>query len=73
MGGNNEKDGQLDSIEQYFINYDKWDTIRLKMNNKVSDFQIYPLFQFSGASNAGKDYRILIVGGNCEDDRDPPL
>ena len=48
------------------MNYDKWDTINLKIKNKVSDFQIFPLFSWSGQSNAGKDYRVLILGGNAE-------
>jgi Kelch motif len=38
MGGNSENIGQLDTIEQYFINYDKWDTLRIKLATPVSDF-----------------------------------
>lgn len=71
IGGNSENIGQLDTIEQYFINYDKWDTIRLKLANKVSDFQVYPLFNWSG--NPGKDYRVLVLGGNSEDERGPAM
>jgi hypothetical protein len=72
MGGNSESEGQLDTIEQYFVNYDKWDTIRLKLAAKVSDFQIFPLYQWSGMG-VGRDYRVLIVGGNTEDERNPPI
>lgn len=39
----------------------------------MSDFQIFPLFAWSGAQNAGKDFRILIVGGNSEDQSVPPI
>jgi hypothetical protein len=73
IGGNSETLGQLDLIEQYFINYDKWDTLSLRLHHKVSDCQIYPLYAWSGVERAGKDFRILIVGGNTEDQRVPPM
>ena len=57
MGGNTEQLGVLDRIDQYLINYDRWDTLNLKLKHKIQDFQIYPL----------KDSRVLILGGKHED------
>jgi hypothetical protein len=73
IGGNSETLGQLDIIEQYFVNYDKWDKLSIRLRSKISDFQIFPLFSWSGPSNAGKDFRILIVGGNSEDENVTPI
>lgn len=53
FGGNNEKDGFLNNIDNYLINYDKWDHINLKLKHKIQDLQTYQL----------NDYRVLIIGG----------
>jgi len=37
----------------------------------VSDFQIFPLYAWSG--NGGKDFRVLILGGNTEVDHAEPI
>ena len=39
----------------------------------MSDCQIFPLYAWSGTERAGKDFRILIVGGNTEDKQVPPM
>ena len=56
MGGNQEQNGTLDTVDQYFINYDKWITITLRLKHKVQDFTLFPL----------ADYRILVIGGKHE-------
>ena len=45
----------------------------MRLRSKISDFQIFPLFSWSETSNAGKDFRILIVGGNSEDENVSPI
>ena len=53
FGGSNEEKGSLNTIEQYYITYDKWDTLSIILQQPLSDLSVFPL----------RDNRVLIYGG----------
>ncbi len=53
FGGSSEERGSLTCIDQYYITYDKWDTLKIALLTPLSDLSVFPL----------RDNRVLILGG----------
>jgi N-acetylneuraminic acid mutarotase len=53
FGGNNNRDGSLDTIERYAVEFDKWSMPKIRLKSPIHD---------SIAFNLGGS-RVLIFGG----------
>ncbi|CDW87855.1 kelch motif family protein [Stylonychia lemnae] len=65
LGGNSKKDGSLDSIERYDLEFDQWLLLELRLPMPMHDFQAIIL-----QGNSDQDeYKLLLFGGQTNNEQ----